>query len=293
MIKHFQPLFVSPSSQEMLKFSGDFDFGRWANGVLKSSQEQWEVKNGIPLFKYDDVGDQFSPDDIKEMHVEREWQAKLRIENPVYIKLCEEAVAIDKPILDIASGPGLGLVPYIVSKGMKHVTALASDACSLIVLSWQRFLKSKGLLQHVSLSSFDIRNMPIKSNTIDVITSNDGFTAVRLPRGTKYDRDSAVREAYRVLKPGGSLFAVESVYEKAGLLELCSAIGEDFERQWDNRYNYTWAERFCNSGFIIEWEFTYSRMKVPAHWNTEAQKAAECGIDLWNESRAYRLTKPE
>jgi len=81
-----------------------------------------EYKNGIPYFGSELEGDLFNEDDInswtKEGRFANRWQNKgilNEYKNDTYMKLCKKAGNYNLPILDIASGPGLGLIPDIYS----------------------------------------------------------------------------------------------------------------------------------------------------------------------------------
>lgn len=60
--------------------------------------------------------------------------------NEVYLDLCRRAANLNLPVMDIACGPGLGLLPDIYTIN-PAIQALATDACPAVVEKWSYFLK--------------------------------------------------------------------------------------------------------------------------------------------------------
>ena len=84
MQKCFQNIFVNPSDYAELSYIGTFDKnGAWENGLLKSQEFEYEVKNGAPFFGSENEGDQFRDEDIELWtiggHFKRVWEDKGRV----------------------------------------------------------------------------------------------------------------------------------------------------------------------------------------------------------------------
>lgn len=108
-------------------------------------------------------------------------------------------------ILEICAGPGGGFVPAVL---MKDYTAniMISDLCPTVVREWHNhFQKMDNPPQNIEYAAFNVCDMPFKDNSIDVIS---GSAAIINIEG---DRDKALREIFRVLKPGG-LFVYNFIY---------------------------------------------------------------------------------
>jgi hypothetical protein len=104
-----------------------------------------EYKNEIPYFGSELEGDQFNEDDInswtKEGRFASRWRNKGTLneyKNDTYMELCKKAGNYNLPILDIASGPGLGLIPDIYSYN-KNIHFLATDGCPILVEKWNEY----------------------------------------------------------------------------------------------------------------------------------------------------------
>lgn len=108
-------------------------------------------------------------------------------------------------ILEICAGPGGGFVPAILMKDYNaHI--MISDLCPTIVREWKNHFNSMiNPPPNIEYAAFNLCDMPFKDNSIDVIS---GSAAIINIEG---NRDQALKEIYRVLKPGG-LFVFDYVY---------------------------------------------------------------------------------
>ncbi len=81
-----------------------------------------------------------------------------------------------------------------------------------VLLEWRRFLREINRGKYVGFLAADARKLPIKDDSLDIIVSAGGFSNIAGHR-------TALREAFRVLRPGGKLYMIEG-----GVLR------EDFEK---------------------------------------------------------------
>lgn len=104
-------------------------------------------------------------------------------------------------ILDVASGTG-DIVLRILSKSLSpNVELIASDISpSMLNIAQNKLLKYEPQLKFQIL---DAHSMPeVKSDSVDAVSMSLVLKIC--------DRDSAMREAFRVLKPGGRLITLEA-----------------------------------------------------------------------------------
>jgi len=219
----FSSLFAHPESHKPLVFFGNVENGRWTNGFLWAygEHEMYPVIGGIPIFVLP-PGQTWGEEGLKMLRegkwIERNWRNAGEQMIKEKSKLTEFAERMAKSgglILDVASGPGGGFVPRILHINAE-ATILIDDIGFCVLQEWQRFLRDKGI-PNVSFALFDATKMPLKSNSIDIVSDLGGFDNIQ---GSM----EGIKEAYRVLKPGGTLFSVNGMTERKDFLKLPSEV---------------------------------------------------------------------
>jgi ubiquinone/menaquinone biosynthesis C-methylase UbiE len=108
-------------------------------------------------------------------------------------------------ILEICAGPGGGFAPAVLMTDY-NANIMLSDLCPTVVREWRnQFSAMDNPPPNVEYAAFNLCDMSFMDNSLDVIS---GSAAIINIEG---DRDKALREIYRVLKPGG-LFAFDLIY---------------------------------------------------------------------------------
>ena len=108
-------------------------------------------------------------------------------------------------ILEICAGPGGGYAPAVWMQDYNaHV--MLSDLCPTVVREWRNHFRGMdNPPPNVAYAALDVCDLPFLDNSLDVVS---GSAAVINIEG---DRDKALREVYRVLKPGG-LFVFDYIF---------------------------------------------------------------------------------
>ncbi|MGB9177966.1 MAG: class I SAM-dependent methyltransferase [Pyrinomonadaceae bacterium] len=129
----------------------------------------------------------------------------------------------DEKVLDVGCGHGLMLIG--AAKRLKTGTATGVDI-------WQTEdqagnsrdatmanVRAEGVADRIELRDADARSLPFADNTFDVILSSWALHNIY----DKQERDTAIREIARVLKPGGRALVVDirHVKEYAQVLREC------------------------------------------------------------------------
>jgi len=140
-------------------------------------------------------------------------------------------------ILEICAGPGGGFVPATLMKDY-HAHIMISDLCPTVVSEWKKHFENMGNPPpNVEYAAFDVCDMPFRDNSLDVVS---GSAAIINVEG---DRDQALREIVRVLKPGGLfvfdyIFVTEEFYNQMQP-QVQKAIRERYPRIfWDTLHTF-------------------------------------------------------
>lgn len=138
----------------------------------------------------------------RENWIPRNWKECLS-QNNVRGKAAQKIVEHGGKILETGVGPGGGFMPYIL-KDNPDATVIISDISPTVVQEWKKFLDKELNSPHISYAVFNFCNIPFEDNSIDVISDGGGIGNV-----IDGEKEEALKEVYRVLKPGG-LFVTET-----------------------------------------------------------------------------------
>lgn len=248
----FAKLFVHPTSHKPLSFLGNIEEGRWANGFLwgDGEREMFPVMDGIPIFI--PPQEQTWPERaLKEMlegrWIENNWNHCGESMPDDKSKLSEFAMRMAEGkglILDVGSGPGGGFVPRVLHID-REATVLMDDLGYGVLHEWQRILRDKGL-PNVSFALFDARKMPLGSNSLDAVSDVGGF-------GNIEGSGEAIKEVYRVLKPGGTLFSYNDMVVREDFLKLPKDLGQSGTPR---TLLASMVSQRLSSGRVLRWSVT-------------------------------------
>ena len=116
-------------------------------------------------------------------------------------------------ILEVGAGPGGGFMPYIL-KSNPNSTIIVSDISPTVVREWKAFLDKSLDSPNIYYTAFDFCNMPFEDCSIDIISDGGGIG------NAEGDKSKALKEAYRVLKPGGLLVTSTGYVNKETLVDI-------------------------------------------------------------------------
>lgn len=119
-------------------------------------------------------------------------------------RLVDHITNLDGRVLDVAGGTGdIGL--RIIKKGLKHGKSphvIITDINHAMLREGKNKAIDKNLFKDVEFINSDAEQLPFADNSFDYYTISFGIRNVT-------DRAKALKEAYRVLKPGGQFFCLE------------------------------------------------------------------------------------
>ena len=208
--------FVTPDDHRTLVYEGETAAdGRWTDGVLRTEKDDvsFPVEDGIPRFCPDgaslwDNKEKRNEDlrragvDDPDMLIERNWGNRVRSDSFGRNKdLFCRALETGGPILEVAVGPGGGMAPMLLELD-PQASIMMNDFGLWPLREWQRLARRTGCWPNVRFAQFDATRMPIASGSVSAVLSWGGVSNI-------YQRDQALREVLRILRPGGTLFGVD------------------------------------------------------------------------------------
>jgi len=166
----------------------------------------WDQKQGLVNQVFDSVAENYDlMNDLMSGGLHRLWKR--------FVIDMAKAKPGDQ-ILDLAGGTGdlaQAFIPQILNpnlnsnsdpKKTKSGQVVLADINFHMLAEGQKRLDSKGLFQGISLCQLNAESLPFPDQYFDLITMGFGLRNVR-------DKDQALKEICRVLKPTGKVFILE------------------------------------------------------------------------------------
>lgn len=152
--------------------------------------------------------------------IERNWKSSRENAYMDRDRTGKQIASCDGIILELGAGPGGGFMPYILKEN-PDAAIIISDLSPTVVREWKSFLDKALDSPNLYYAVFNFCHMPFKDNSIDVISDGGGIG--NCEEGTKAE---ALKEAFRVLKPGGKLITATGFVTK----ETLAALPEEAQR---------------------------------------------------------------
>jgi len=224
------PLFFAPGLSEgvELTFDGKRNGDRLLDGrLLARGAEIGKVENGVAIFVEPSNWPPAEIQKLRDMNaIPNNWNGQSRSVNwkgqssppsaepaKSFHDALDSVATSGGYILDVASGPGGGVAAAVLSRN-PDANIIMNDISAPVLELWREFLAERGIGDNICFAAFDASNMPVRTGTMDAIANMGGF-------GNIGDKDhDAIREACRVLKPGGRVFSFELVLEPESLQKL-------------------------------------------------------------------------
>ncbi len=209
-------LFVTPGSRAKLCYQGETDpDGRWTEGELRTEAGDisFLVEQGIPRF-HTGEGFGWDNDELREAQFRKmgvdpdkliprgyDYMVNQWPDYHDYEKWIERIARTDGTILELAVGPGGGLSPLILQKN-RDARLIMSDIGFWPLAQWRKFASAHDLGSNLRFAQMDATDLPLRDRSIAAVVSMYGISNIGA-------RAEALREAYRVLQPGGALYMTE------------------------------------------------------------------------------------
>ncbi len=144
--------------------------------------------------------------------IKRNWE-RSRAADAYMDALGKQIASCHGIILEIGAGPGGGYMPYVL-KADPDATIIISDLSPTVVSEWKSLLDKTVDSPNLYYAAFDFCHMPFRDSCIDVISDGGGIG------NCEGEKAKALKEAFRVLKPGGRLITSTGFVNKETLAAL-------------------------------------------------------------------------
>ena len=257
------------------------------------NQQPTNITEGIPCFGNEDDGDFFSEEELSlwdSNFFYHKLSDKKFIENPVTNHLLSE-LSKEKNIIDLASGPGMGLISSIFQIN-PNILCMVTDANLSLLKKWKTFLADNTDYNKTSFAQFSLMDIPFQSNSVATYSSFIGLSSTRNGQ-SGYNRVTS--EVFRTLKSGGKLFTVEVDWANIPLIiDLFHKINQ---KPWNifteaiDAGNLSWEKRLKNAGFTILYQDLFEYRKLKESDNELGRAAKKYGYDIGMNFTAFIAQK--
>jgi ubiquinone/menaquinone biosynthesis C-methylase UbiE/DNA-binding XRE family transcriptional regulator len=208
---------------------------------------------------------------IEKGYLKKGWDWKKDNKADMLIDIAKKITGHGGLILELGAGPGGGLMPYTLFE--KHDAELIiSDISPTIVREWKKVFEKEFFPPNVYYAALDSCDLPFEDNSIDVI-SIGGFG------NTDGDRFKAVREIYRVLKPGGLYVATDALITK----ERLRAYPENVQKIMLEKAPYIFEDYYetsLSAGFKKIDNILGGEQNMTEDDNTVSELGRELGVEI-------------
>lgn len=237
------------------------------NGLLtRLSNRSFEARNGIAYYVGDMEYTQWEWQMREEGWIERNWRDAWaqpggwaestygrnllgERKRPNNLRTGQRIAHRGGIILEIGAGPGGGYMPFILQAD-PAANIIVSDLSHTVVEEWKRFLDQELDSPHICYAAMDFCAIPFSDCTVDVVSDHGGII------NCIGDRSAALREVYRVLKPGGLFVNLNGFVTKETLAALPEHAREALLREYpqmiDNLYEDTVLAGFRKIDSVVE-----------------------------------------
>ena len=260
-------------------------FGDWF------SRPPVRCHDGVYYFDSDRDADCFDGSDVaiwRDGRMKRNFRSDFFLNNPASRHLVDHIVGQGAPVVEIACGPGMGLMPSVKQLAPGHV-CMATDASALVIKEWKRYLDENETVGNLELAQFSLMDIPFRDNTVPAYSSYIGLSSTR---NGEAGHERALREIYRTLIKNGFLYTIETWMDTEAMLRVFREMGKTpWSGLESDRRTLTWRERFLHTGFEILSEEVFESRTFTSDDNELGEAAEQLGIEIGMFSKAYILKK--
>lgn len=188
--------------------------------IIKTLAVQDYKIEGVALFDSSaELHDEWANDMAKEGWIAQNWQMAKLPEKQGEQEIGQRIAERGGLILELGAGPGGGFVPYTLQAD-PDASIIVSDMSPTVVQEWKKFLDNELDSPNLSYAAFDYCQIPFRDSCIDVVSDRGGIANAITAKYEPGDKGAALKETYRVLKPGGLFVTASGFVTKETLASL-------------------------------------------------------------------------
>ena len=126
-------------------------------------------------------------------------------------KALARSIRIDERAVVVDVAAGTAEVALVIARHHPQSRVVGVDFSPAMLAVGRKKIRARGLPDRISLAAGDGRRLPVRDASADAVTIAFGLRNIE-------ERHLALREFYRVLKPGGQLLVMEFSYPETPLL---------------------------------------------------------------------------
>lgn len=252
------------------------------------------IEDGIPCFGNELDGDFYSEADISTWRnggFQNSLLSSKLIDSNETKHLLNE-LSKETYVIDLASGPGMGLIPSLLRIN-PNISCMATDANVSVLKEWKSFLADKPSYKRIHFTQFSLMDIPFKDNSVPVYSSFIGLSSTK--EGLA-GYNHVTKEVFRSLNPGGKLFTVEVDWtDIPSIINLFSKMDKHpwsiFTEAIETGIQ-TWHERFIDNGFKILYHDLFEFRHLKGTDNELGEAAERFGVEIGMNFNAFIIQKP-
>lgn len=234
--------------------------------LARLSGRSFETRNGIAYFVPGSEEKEWAREMREEGWIERNWRDAwdqpggwaeskyggsrlMERSRPDNLRVGRKIAERGGIILEIGTGPGGGYMPFILQAAPASQIIL-SDLSHTVVEEWKCFLDRELDSPYLRYAVLDFCEIPFDDCTVDVVSDHGGII------NCIGDRSAALREVYRVLKPGGLLVSLNGFVTREALAALPEHAQQElldkYPEAFDNLYEDTVLAGFQKMDSVVQ-----------------------------------------
>lgn len=249
----FHNLLADVADHSTLTFRGDTSGdGRWTNGKLLAGDDpRCEVMEGVPWFA-GVTADPWGDDQKVADHLARLGRTAVDVVRSGFEQTMagmgqrgqlkeelDEVLSSGGPIVEVNCGHGGGFAPLLITAD-PDLPLIMVDPGRWLLKEWVALAREKGWTKLSCLQALADR-LPFRDSSLGAITSYGGYS-------NSTSASPALKEALRVLRPGGVLLMLDARPDPSSLRRFPADIRDELKQKYP-AYGVTYPKLIQGAGF--------------------------------------------